>query len=66
MQGPNKKELKALYKGVRGIKGGMNELAIRAEVTRQWAYLVLTGRGVSSSVIRHAEKLISERDSNLN
>lgn len=50
-----------LYKKVRAIKGGINEISRRINVRREWVYMVLGGRGKSARVLRAAEQLIAER-----
>lgn len=50
-----------LYKKVRAIKGGINEISRRINVRREWVYMVLVGRGKSARVLRAAEQLIAER-----
>ena len=43
-----------LYKKVRAIKGGINEISRRINVRREWVYMVLVGRGKSARVLRAA------------
>lgn len=62
MQEKTSDELRALYFKVRSIRGGMNELAFRANVTRMWVWRVFKGDGTSLPVIRAAQQLIAERE----
>ena len=45
-----------LYKKVRAIKGGINEISRRINVRREWVYMVLVGRGKSARVLRERKQ----------
>ena len=48
------------------IRGDINMIAARAEVSRVWVSCVLGGEGVSEKVLHAAEELIAERKRTLN
>lgn len=56
------KRLESISKGL--IRGDVNRVAERAEVSREWASKVLNGRVTSEKVLQAAERLIAERASN--
>lgn len=47
------------------IRGDINRIAVRADVSREWVSRVLNGHVVSEPVLRAAEALLAERKENI-
>lgn len=47
------------------VRGDINRIAARANVSREWVSRVLHGRVVSEPVLRAAEAMLAERKQNI-
>lgn len=61
-QATDKDSIKRLYDNLRRHYGAMNEVAVRANVTRQMVRYVLTGRRTSFNVLEKAAAVLLERE----